>query len=292
MSDRAAYAAARDASRLRPLITPEGVDLRLVLATAGQRAAAFLIDAAILLAVMIALTILCLVTGLAAGGMFGELIAALWLLGAFTLRNGYFLAFELSGRGATPGKRALGLRVASRDGARLTADAVFARNAMREVELFLPLGFVGAAAGRQEPLSAIFGLGWTLALLLLPLFNRDGLRAGDLIAGTWVVHEPRRALRRDMATARAPDTPRFAFTAAQLDVYGEHELQVLEEVLRRNRKATVAEVAGRIRRRIGWSPLADEGDLEFLDAFYTAERRKLEGDLLFGRRRRHRQDRR
>ncbi len=34
------------APRTRSLITPEGVDLRLVLASAGERAAAFLLDAA------------------------------------------------------------------------------------------------------------------------------------------------------------------------------------------------------------------------------------------------------
>ena len=221
-----------------------------------------------------------------------ELAAALWLLGFCVLRNGYFLGFELSPRAATPGKRALGLRVAARDGARLTADAVFARNAMREVELFLPLGFIVAAAAQGEQVLALTGLGWSAGVLLLPLFTRDRLRAGDLIGGTWVVCEPRRALRRDMAGAGETLEPRFAFTAAQLDAYGEHELQVLEEVLRRAHGPTVAEVADRIRRKIDWTPAAGERDLEFLDAFYAAERRKLETDLLFGRRRRHKLDRR
>jgi len=39
---------------------------------------------------------------------------------------------------ATPGKRILGIRVAARNGKALTAEAVFARNAMRELEVFLP----------------------------------------------------------------------------------------------------------------------------------------------------------
>ena len=59
-----------------------------------------------------------------------------------------------------------------------------------------------------------------------------------------------------------------------------------------NHKPTVAEVAMRIRGRVGWTVIEGERDLEFLDAFYTAQRRKLEGDLLFGRRRRHKHDRR
>ena len=281
--------------RVRSFITPEGVDLRLVLASAGQRVSAFLIDLAILLGVMIVLTIVCLVAagvaGRAAGGVAGEVVIALWLLGFFALRNGYFLAFELSGRAATPGKRAIGLRVASRDGGRLTADAVFARNAMREVELFLPVAFMVGASVQQEPLMALSGLGWTMGVLLVPLFNRDRLRAGDLIAGTWVVNQPRRALRRDMAEEHTL-APRFAFSTEQLDAYGERELQVLEEILRRNHGTTVAEVAGRIRKKIGWTAAPDERDLDFLDAFYTAERRKLESDMLFGKRRLDKNDRR
>jgi uncharacterized RDD family membrane protein YckC len=38
-------------------VTPEGVDLRLNMGDAGQRAAAFLIDAAIIIGVLIGLTL-------------------------------------------------------------------------------------------------------------------------------------------------------------------------------------------------------------------------------------------
>src|SRR3546814_5288321 len=43
-------------------------------------------------------------------------VAILWLLGFFVLRNGWFTLFEMGGRGATPGKRLMGLRVVARDG--------------------------------------------------------------------------------------------------------------------------------------------------------------------------------
>ncbi len=277
----------------RSLVTPEGVDLRLTLASVGQRLSAFLIDAGVLLAAMIVATLAALSAGAglarSAGLRSAEPVAVIWLLGFFLLRNGYFLGFEMSARAASPGKRLLGLRVASRDGARLTADAVFARNALREVELFLPLGFL--FAGGAAPLASLAGLGWAAGLLLLPLLHPDHQRAGDLIAGTWVVREPRRPLRRDVAGAGEALAERFAFTPAQLDEYGERELQALEEVLRRGHPQTVHEVAARIRRKIAWSPGEDERDLDFLDAFYAAQRRKLEGDLLFGRRRRHKADR-
>src|SRR5690606_33470345 len=103
---------------------------------------AFLIDILMQLGVLVALTILMILIGVS-GGM-SELFLILWLVGAFALRNGWFMLFEMGGRGATPGKRLMGLRVVARDGGRLSGGAVIARNAMREIEVFLPLSFLGA----------------------------------------------------------------------------------------------------------------------------------------------------
>ena len=64
------------------------------------------------------------------------------LLLSFALRSFYFIFFELRWQGATPGKRALGLRVIDRKGGRLKPEAVFARNLMREVEMFLPISLL------------------------------------------------------------------------------------------------------------------------------------------------------
>jgi hypothetical protein len=50
-------------------------------------------------------------------------------------------------------------------------------------------------------------------------------------------------------------------------------------------------VAKRIRAKIGWTEGRDETDRAFLDAYYTALRRKLEAGLLFGRRRKDKFDR-
>ncbi|HBQ48242.1 MAG TPA: RDD family protein, partial [Hyphomonas atlantica] len=46
----------------------------------------------------------------------------------FFVRNFYYIFFELGAKAATPGKRALGIRVTSRSGGRLTANSVLARN--------------------------------------------------------------------------------------------------------------------------------------------------------------------
>jgi len=265
-------------------VTPEGVDLRLDLAGAGERATAFLIDAVIMLVILIALTI-SIVLAMGSGGASADsALAIIWLLGFFVLRNGWFVLFELSGRGATPGKRLLGLRVVARDGARLSGGAVLVRNAMREIELYLPLSFLtfDATSSRLDALTYILAFSWVALFLFFPLFNRDRLRVGDLLAGTWVVHAVRGTLADDLVgilTVRE----RRTFPRAALDLYGIYELQTLEDVLRRGSDDAVAVVAASIRAKAG---LADDGDdFGFLSDYYAALCARLERDALVGRRR-------
>jgi len=274
--------------RVRSLVTPEGVDLRLVLADASERATAFLLDAAIIVGSLIGASIIILLVALAVQGTAMELLGILWLLVFFGLRNAYFIAFELNAGAATPGKRALGLRVASRDGGAVTADAIFARNAIREIEVYLPLTFLVTQRGGVDGWIVLAGLVWSGVFALFPLFNRDRLRAGDLVAGTWVVRSPRRRLLPDLAGAA--DQPAFAFASAQINAYGVKELQVLEDVLRKNQAKVIAEVAFRIRRKIDWVASRSESDREFLNAYYAALRGRLETRLLFGHRRKDKYD--
>src|SRR3546814_21184945 len=98
----------------------------------------------------------------------------------------------------------MGIRVVARDGGRLTADAVVARNLIRELELFLPLTMlsVSAAEDMAGAGTALFGVGWRLTLTLFPLFNSDRMRMGDLNAGSWGLLGPGRKLDSDM-TGRA-----------------------------------------------------------------------------------------
>ena len=278
---------------VRRLITPEGVDLRLTLGSAGERASAFLLDVLIMLAALIVLSVVSLAAFLAVGADSREATAMIWLLGAFLLRNGYFMLFELGPRAATPGKRAMGLRVIARDGGPLTAEAILVRNALREIEVFLPLTLLAASAFAGDPVDGVvagLGLLWSGTFLLFPLFNRDRLRVGDLVAGTWVVWAPRAALLADLATNAAPSSNRFVFTADQAAAYGIKELDILEEVLRRRDRRTMPIVAERIRARIGFHQPPGETDEAFLSAFYAALRGRLEHSLLFGRRRRDKFD--
>lgn len=295
MAKPAAGPAVRNARRERALVTPEGVPLRFELGGAGDRAAAFLIDAAIILGVLLALIFAVGAVFVRGGKDAGEFSLSIFLLSFFALRSFWWAGWELTPRAATPGKRLLKLRVAARDGGRLTAGAVFARNATRELEIFLPLSFLGARTETVDAWTALAGFAWSALFLFFPLLNRDRLRAGDLLAGTWVVKAPRRRLLPDLAAEPAllgrGARPAFDFTPEQADAYGVKELHVLEEVLRLKQAKTVAEVAGRIRGKIGWRAGPGERDEDFLEAYYAALRRRLEARLLFGHRRRDKHDR-
>jgi uncharacterized RDD family membrane protein YckC len=277
--------------RRRELMTPEGLVLPFTLASRGSRAMALVIDLLCMGAVLVASA---LALGLTAGGL-GEIgrhmrggtatdhamqaLVVVWIIVAFLIRNAWFIAFELGPRGATPGKRVMRIRIAARDGARLTPERVVARNLLRDIELFLPLG---VAFGMGGDASGGLALGWCLIFALFPLFNRDRLRAGDLIAGTWVVERPRKHLAQAM-TASAQGTD-YRFRDRDLAVYGEYELQRLEEVLRLGKPEPMALVAEAICGKIGWSTPQGEDVRPFLDAYYAQLRARLEGGMRMGRR--------
>src|SRR5205823_5101708 len=272
----------------RTFITPEGVDLRLELGSAGSRAAAFMIDLVLMIIILLAMTfgLLYLFSATATVGGAngaGQFFGVLWLIGFFILRNGWFSLFEMGSRGATPGKRLLGLRVVARDGARLTGAAVIARNAMREIEVFLPLSFLGAQAaeGLADTFLTIFALLWSGIFLFFPLFNRDRLRVGDLIAGTWVVRTEKAGLSADLVGSEY--RPRRTFSPAALKLYGVYELQTLEDVLRNENPDAIVTVAQTIRAKAN---LPDDGDdYGFLSDYYAALCAHLEAGLMVGRRR-------
>jgi uncharacterized RDD family membrane protein YckC len=273
--------------QVRELVTPEGVDLRLVVASAGERASAFLLDAVFIVLAMVALTLMVIAAALLFGFRSADYLGAMWLLGFFFLRFFYFTAFEMTARAATPGKRIIGIRVTARNGGSLSSDAIFARNAMRELEVFLPMSFFASQVNEIDGWISITALVWCGVFALFPLFNADRLRIGDIIAGTWVVHTPRRVLDIDLTT-QAPQRA-LVFRPQALEAYGIRELSVLEDVLRARDRETMTAVAARIRTKIGMG--ADTTpDAEFLAAYYAALRGRLESRLLFGRRKRDKFD--
>lgn len=282
---------ADQAKRARTLVTPEGLSLPLTIGSKGARAGALMLDLVILLVG----TIVILVTLSAIGfGLFDmqdspganpvmQGVMVIVILFMFLARYGYFLWFELGPRAATPGKRLVGLRVAARDGGRLTAEMVIARNLVRDVEVFLPTFFL-LGGGQDAGVAGWAAFVWLAVFVLFPFFNKDALRAGDVVAGTWVVEASRARLKEAMSLS--PDRKEtYQFGEAELSVYGEHELQVLERVLREDKPQSLREVAEAITGKIGWQ-LGAGDEREFLEAFYAALRGHLEGNMRFGRRKR------
>lgn len=293
--------------RRRMMVTPEGLALPITIASRGSRAGALIIDVIIIIAGLIAFNLLMrwIAGGLLDGTVLDveaaprgaqEFLQILLVIAGFVTWYGYFLVQELGPRGATLGKRLVGIRIAARSGGRLAAEAVIARNLLRDIELFYPLVFIlamliGATMGEDLGALAWAATAWFALFLLLPFFNRDALRAGDIIAGTWVVETPRTRLAKTLSTQGAAAAlgasdvtgMRYAFGEAELSVYGEKELQTLERMLRESSPEALATVHAAICRKIGWDPGAGD-ERAFLEAFYGQLRAKLEGEMRFGRR--------
>jgi uncharacterized RDD family membrane protein YckC len=144
--------------------TPEGILLELRPAGLSARFAAFAIDWLIRLAVIYAGALVAQLTGGVGYGF--------WIILLFVLEWLYPIAFELGRAGATPGKRALGLKVVMDNGLPVTPAASFARNLLRVAD-FMPLGY-----------------GFAVVSMLV---RADSKRLGDIAAATLVVHLPRSA---------------------------------------------------------------------------------------------------
>jgi uncharacterized RDD family membrane protein YckC len=160
--------------------TPEGILLEMRPAGLSARFCAFIIDWLIRIAVLYAAMFVV--------GIFGGVGIAFWLILAFVLEWFYPIFFELGKRGATPGKRAMDLKVVMDNGLPVTPAASITRNLLRAAD-FMPLAY-GAA-------------------IVCMLLRTDGKRLGDLAAATLVVHQPRPAPKAtlDMVPPIAPARP-------------------------------------------------------------------------------------
>lgn len=152
--------------------TPEGVLLDLKLAGPVVRSGAWLIDICIRSVFYIPALLVTFIGGKTGLGMF---MIALFLMEWF-----YPVVFELLW-GATPGKRALGLKVVHSNGTPVCWQASIIRNLLRAAD-FLPMFYM-------------FGL-------ISMLCNQRFQRLGDLAAGTLVVHHQK--ISHSMTVTDAP----------------------------------------------------------------------------------------
>lgn len=155
------------------ITTPEGVTVDLVLAGAGSRFVAALVDSLIMTIVWIA------VIAVAAGATDTDLLGpsdedaffvavAIVTLAAFGIQFLYDVLFETLNGGRTPGKRAAGVRVVRTGGAPVGFISSAIRNLLRLVDMLPGMYLVG---------------------MIAIVASKKNQRLGDMAAGTVVVRE-------------------------------------------------------------------------------------------------------
>ncbi len=144
----------------------DGVEIRLRMAGPMLRASAYAIDFLIRLAVLAIGAFGIGIAGIAIGDRVAQ---GLMLLSWFLMDWLYPVVFEAGKRGATPGKRAMGLRVVQATGSPVTLGQSVVRNFLRFIDS-MPFFTYG------------FGLTSCLA-------SKRFQRLGDLAAGTVVIYD-------------------------------------------------------------------------------------------------------
>lgn len=279
--------ARRMISDFRP---PEGVVLNFHVAGIGARFTAQILD--LVVTGVFALAVLLMLWTAGIGGWSFRVALASLLF--FFIRSPYYILAELIWNGQTFGKRLTSLRVISADGRSLRPYAVTVRNLTKEVEVFVPGTMLIVARGLSM-ITVLVLILWIAILLIVPLVHPRRQRLGDMIAGTYVVFQPKVVLLPDLSARidqQADD--RFTFLPHQLDHYGKYELQTLEKILhvdttkqswtvRNKHRQNLGEIVARIARKIEYTdPVLPRDNEAFLEAFYRAQRQYLESRRLFG----------
>lgn len=153
--------------------TPEGTDLPLDPAGVGVRTVAFLIDFLIRVAIMFVLAFV-----LARMDKFG---IGMWLIVFFLVDWFYPVYFEVWRKGATPGKKSVGILIVNDDGTPVKLTSSLIRNLLRFVDNFpmIPMPFFGVGL---VPFPSYIVAVVTIAA------GKSFKRLGDYAAGTLVVY--------------------------------------------------------------------------------------------------------
>ena len=266
---------------VKEIITPEYLKLTFEKADFVVRCAAALIDYLILfLASTIFIFLLSFLMGVPlANATLQGYCQFLFFIGRFI----YFFSFENGPQNASFGKKVLELSVIRNTNLPLTTKAVFIRSVTREIEISIPLQYLLSAVFliHMSSISVLFFSLFTATAVLYALTNEEGMRIGDIMAGTFIV-----SLKKSNAIKIIHEENAVtAFSKEQLSYYGIMELQTLAKILRQEQSPATSQlrkaVAERIMRRINWHNTGeDEG--EFLSRFYSAQIDFLERKKMFG----------
>lgn len=158
--------------------TPDHVSLEFELAGPGSRFSAYVIDFVFNVLLIIAIILTAYLTGALvtlrslagiSAGASASWIWALVVLIIFLINWGYYVFFEGVGKGSTPGKKRMGIRVIRQDGLPIGLREAALRNLVRAADMLPPPSYI---------------LGG-----LVMHFDPHGRRLGDMVAGTYVVVE-------------------------------------------------------------------------------------------------------
>ncbi|HLX25989.1 MAG TPA: RDD family protein [Candidatus Cybelea sp.] len=236
--------------------TPESIAFNYELAGLGSRFLALVVDQAIQIAVLVAIFAGVIFWALrsvprqtlpAADVKLGESIAiAIFVVIAFAVLFGYFIVFEATWNGQTPGKKLLGIRVVRDGGYPIDFGASLIRNLIRVGEQLI--GYYAIAA-------------------ISALISPENKRIGDLAAGTIVVRDAR--IARLAALRERVEEPAYASTAY---LSGEERALIKRFLERRGalaadrRRELAWDLAARVRKRVPpeLARLPDESLLERL----------------------------
>jgi uncharacterized RDD family membrane protein YckC len=188
--------------------TPERVAFEYEIAGLGSRFLAQAIDVMLLMAVLIAFTIVALAVGVFANDP--NLALLLFVLLSFLVFVGYFPVCEGIWSGQTLGKRALRIRVIGDRGEPVNMTQVAIRNLIRLVD-FMPV---------------LYGVG-----LITIFIQGGGKRLGDFAAGTVVARERQRIRLKDLVNAAKASTAAAAapVAARPRSIWADRQRQMAEE---------------------------------------------------------------
>lgn len=210
-----------------------GIDVTLPIAGPGARAFAFIIDWHLRLILALAWYVVAALIHNRAFSLSPPLTTEpRWfgavVLPAFAIYFLYHPIVELAMRGRTPGKRAVGICVVTREGQPASVGAILVRNVFRLIDC----------------LPACYGVG-----LALVVATRDSLRCGDMAAGTVLVYE---------RTGADPQLSQAA--AARLGTLDPAGAEIVADLLQRW-ASLVPEARVRLARQVLVRYLGEQADL-------------------------------
>lgn len=219
------------------ITTPENIEVEYTLAALGSRTAAAAIDSLIQLALMGIIIITILLLGLTLEELYDKYTSwavAISLLLVFIINYGYFIIFEMTMNGKTPGKKLFGIRTIRANGQPIAFKQSIIRNLFRVIV-------------------DIYGVG-----IALIFFTNHHKRLGDYLASTIVVLEEKREEIYNIRLERERTNYKYSLT--------QEEYQLLKDYFRR--RDSIREGVSRIEQELG-EYFVEKYKIEWSDRSYN-----------------------